>query len=124
MDFEKYMGDDFHPAPFFMTYPLPLYFAEERKMAREAEYLKSLYPADARKIQQIVESAMAILDYEESMIYDDYPDKIMLRKIMGTIYVQISDMQDADKKKDLVDILVIEDLIRKRDKHNRKNNKY
>jgi hypothetical protein len=66
---------------------------------------------------------MAILDYEESMIYDDYPDKIMLRKIMSTIYVQISDMQDADKKKDLVDILVIEDLIRKREKHNRKNNK-
>lgn len=105
-----------HPVPFYMTYPLPLYFDEERKRAREAEYFKSMYPADARKIQKIVEDAMHILDYEGSMIYDEYPDKIMLRRLMGIIYDQIKEDDGLKDKKDIVDILVIEEVARRRQK--------
>lgn len=103
-----------HPVPFYMTYPLPLYFEEERRRAREAEYLKSMYPADARKIQKIVEDAMQILDYEGSMIYDEYPDRIMLRRLMAIIYDQIKDDEILKDKKDIVDILVIEDIMGRR----------
>lgn len=113
---ERVMDLTNHPVPFYMTYPLPLYFEEERKRAREAEYLKSMYPADARKIQKIVENAMQILDYEGSMIYDEYPDKIMLRRLMGIIYDQIKDDDSLKDKKDIVDILVIEDVMKRRQK--------
>lgn len=105
-----------HPVPFYMTYPLPLYFEEERRRAREAEYLKSMYPADARKIQGIVENAMQILDYEGSMIYDEYPDKIMMRRLMTIIYDQIKDDESMKDKRDIVDILVIEDILNRRQK--------
>lgn len=113
---ENGMDTSNHPVPFYMTYPLPLYFDEERKRAREAEYFKSMYPADARKIQKIVEDAMHILDYEGSMIYDEYPDKIMLRRLMGIIYDQIKEDDGLKDKKDIVDILVIEEVARRRQK--------
>ncbi|NBH84165.1 hypothetical protein D7X88_14855 [bacterium C-53] len=112
----EHMDINNHPVPFYMTYPLPLYFEEERRRAREAEYLKSMYPADARKIQGIVENAMQILDYEGSMIYDEYPDKIMMRRLMTIIYDQIKDDESMKNKRDIVDILVIEDILNRRQK--------
>ena len=85
-----------HPVPFYMTYPLPLYFEEERRRAREAEYLKSMYPADARKIQGIVENAMQILDYEGSMIYDEYPDRWQMYKLAQDILERIKRQEAKD----------------------------
>ena len=59
---------------------------------------------------------MQILDYEGSMIYDEYPDKIMMRRLMTIIYDQIKDDESMKNKRDIVDILVIEDILNRRQK--------
>lgn len=103
------------------------YIFENMKAAREKEYLKSMYPREAKRIQKAVEDALEILDYEDSMIYDDYPDKLMLRKLMQTIYHQLFDiegMQDEKGKRDLVDILVIQDIMKRRERSGRKKYKF
>ena len=38
--------------PFYMTYPLPLYYQEEDTILKDLEYLQQMYPADARKYQK------------------------------------------------------------------------
>ena len=50
------------------------------------------------------------------MIYDEYPDKIMMRRLMTIIYDQIKDDESMKNKRDIVDILVIEDILNRRQK--------
>lgn len=75
--------------PFYMTYPLPVYFEEEDAVMRDLEYLQEMYPAAARKYQGKVSEVLDRFDYDGSMIYDEYPDKWamyhMTQNIMSVI---------------------------------------
>lgn len=67
--------------PFYMTYPLPMAYEEEDVMLRDLDYLQQMYPQDAKKYQKKIVNILDKMDYEGSMIYDDYPDQFMLYKL-------------------------------------------
>lgn len=67
--------------PFYMTYPLPVFYEEESRYMQDLEYLQQMYPARAKKYQSRIAKMLDRLDYEGSMIYDEYPDKLMLYKL-------------------------------------------
>lgn len=71
--------------PFYMTYPLPLYYQEEDTAMRDLEYLQQMYPIEAKKYQKVVASMLDKLDYEGSMIYDEYPDKWQMYRLSQNI---------------------------------------
>jgi hypothetical protein len=75
--------------PFYMTYPLPMYDREEESVIRDLEYLQQMYPQEARKYQQMIVSILDKLDYEGSMIYDEYPDRWQLYKLSRDILERI-----------------------------------
>ena len=75
--------------PFYMAYPLPMYYQEEDTVIRDLEYLQQMYPAEAKKYQKIIASILDKLDYEGSMIYDEYPDKWQLYKLSMEILDRI-----------------------------------
>lgn len=75
--------------PFYMTYPLPMYYQEEDTIIRDLEYLQQMYPAEAKRYQKIISSILDKLDYEGSMIYDEYPDRWQLYKLSGEILDRI-----------------------------------
>lgn len=75
--------------PFYMTYPLPMYYQEEDSIIRDLEYLQQMYPAEAKKYQKIIVSILDKLDYEGSMIYDEYPDRWQLYKLSKDILERI-----------------------------------
>ena len=35
--------------PFYMTYPMPLFYEEEDKAMRDLEYLQEMYPKESRR---------------------------------------------------------------------------
>ena len=45
--------------PFYMAYPLPMYYQEEDTVIRDLEYLQQMYPAEAKKYQKIIASILA-----------------------------------------------------------------
>ena len=57
--------------PFYMTYPLPLYYQEEDTATRDLEYLQQMYPAEAKKYQKMVAGILDIRRQEEK----ENPDK-------------------------------------------------
>lgn len=59
--------------PFYMIYPLPLGAQEEEAMIRDLEYMQQLYPADAKKYQKRIAAVLDKIDYDGSLIYDEYP---------------------------------------------------
>lgn len=72
--------------PYYMAYPMPLAFDDERTERRDLEYMKSLYPDVAKRLLPYVEEECDRMEYEGSMMYDEYPDKLQLRLLCGRIY--------------------------------------
>lgn len=71
--------------PFYMTYPLPIGYEEEDTVIKDLEYLQQMYPFEARKYQKTISSILDRLDYEGSLIYDEYPDKWQIFKLSKDI---------------------------------------
>lgn len=112
--------------PFYMTYPLPMYYQEEDSIIRDLEYLQQMYPAEAKRYQKVIAGILDKLDYEGSMIYDEYPDKWQLYKLSKDILDRIKrDEEKADSKEeippekwewmgDLVQILLFYEIYKRR----------
>ena len=72
--------------PYYMAYPMPLAYDDEKIERRDFEYMKSLYPAMAKKVLPYVEDECDRMEYDCSMMYDEYPDKLQLRMMCSRIY--------------------------------------
>ncbi len=83
--------------PFYMTYPLPLYYQEEDTVTRDLEYLQQMYPTEAKKYQKIVAGILDKLDYEGSMIYDEYPDKWQMYRLSQSVMEHIRQQNEREK---------------------------
>ncbi len=112
--------------PFYMTYPLPMYYQEEDSIIRDLEYLQQMYPSEAKRYQKIIAGILDKLDYEGSMIYDEYPDKLQLYKLSNDILERIRREeekehpdQDVTPEKwewlgDLIQILLFYEIYKRR----------
>ena len=87
--------------PFYMTYPLPMAYEDEDAMLRDLDYLQQMYPQDAKKYQKKIVAILDKMDYEGSMIYDDYPDQFMLYKLSRDITEMIRKDVAADNEEEL-----------------------
>lgn len=72
--------------PFYMAYPMQNVFLEEMEYERDMQKLKDLYPKEVKSIQALVEEECDKMEYEGSLMFDEYPDKLMLRQIVNRIY--------------------------------------
>lgn len=54
-------------------------YSGERMQEREFALMKSYFPDTALKVQEKVEEECELLDYEGSRLYDEYPDRLMMR---------------------------------------------
>lgn len=84
--------------PFYMTYPLPMFQQKENTVLRDLEYLQQMYPKEAKKYQKIIAGILDKMDYEGSMIYDEYPDRIQLYKLSMDILERIK--REEQKKRE------------------------
>lgn len=67
--------------PYYMAYPMPLVYDDERRERMDFEYMKSMYPDAAKKLLPYIEDECDRMEFEGSMIYDEYPDRLQLRLI-------------------------------------------
>lgn len=117
--------------PYYMAYPMPLQYDDERMERRDFEYMKSMYPMTAKRILPYVEEECDRMSYEESMIYDEYPDQLQIYLMCGRIFEKIKkeDLQDSeemmglqmdDRLRDLIHIMVFSEIFRRRCCHRKK----
>lgn len=71
--------------PFYMTYPMPLTRQNEDTVLRDLEYLQQMYPVQAKQYQKRIVEILDKMDYEGSMIYDEYPDRWQLYRMSQNI---------------------------------------
>lgn len=117
--------------PYYMAYPMTLDFKDERAERMDYEYLRSMYPEIPKTILPYVEEECDRMAYENSMIYDQYPDKLQLRLMCGRICADIkkheklsrnesmrellNDMEQGGKwLRDLTEVMLYQELFRRR----------
>lgn len=111
--------------PFYMAYPLPLYYQEEDTVTRDLEYLQQMYPLEAKKYQKIIAETLDKLDYEGSMIYDEYPDRWQIYRLTQVIVDKIKKMESEESLApregitEFVQVLLCYEIYRKR--HSNRN---
>ena len=115
--------------PFYMTYPMPLFYQEEDSVQRDLEYLQQMYPTEAKRYQKKVASILDKIDYEGSMIYDEYPDRMRLYQLAEDILNQIKreDMQETEEENpekwnrvgDMIQILLFYEIYKRRHTNHR-----
>lgn len=76
--------------PFYMAYPMQAVYMEEMDYARDMQKLKDMYPKEVQEIQNIVEEECDKMEYDGSLMFDETPDRLMLRQIMDRIYDAVS----------------------------------
>lgn len=115
--------------PYYMVYPVPFAFDEERNDRRDYEYMKSMYPDAARKILPFVEEECDRCEHPLSMMYDEYPDRLQLRMMCSRICKRIKEnhlFEDGheaepvgaagrdDWLRDLTAVILYQELLRRR----------
>lgn len=73
------------PLPFYMTYPGYSGTEQESALLQDMEYLQRAYPNEVKRYQRRVAQILDKMDYEGSMIYDEYPDFYSLRRMTDSM---------------------------------------
>ena len=119
--------------PFYMTYPMPMFGQQENTVMRDLEYMQQMYPKEAKRYQKLIAGILDKMDYEESMIYDEYPDRIQLYRLAMDILDRVKREEnsneesspDADSPEkwqrigDLIQILLFYEIYKRRHKDER-----
>ena len=106
--------------PFYMAYPLPLYYQQEDSVTRDLEYLQQMYPSQAKKYQKVIAETLDRIDYEGSMIYDEYPDKWQIYRLTQIVTDKIRQSEgesadiDPDRTAEFVQVLLSYEIYKKR----------
>lgn len=112
--------------PFYLSYQTPYFMREEDSVLRDLEYLQEMYPRQAKDLQKRIISVLDKLDYEGSMLYDEYPDKWQLYRLSDTV-VGILRREEEEKEdsehiteekwewiKDMVQIVLYYEIYKRR----------
>lgn len=106
--------------PFYMAYPLPLYYQQEDNVTRDLEYLQQMYPTQAKKYQKIIAEMLDSIDYDGSMIYDEYPDRWQIYRLTQMIVDKVKSEKDESSDIDsgqlseFIQVLLFYEIYRKR----------
>ena len=113
-------SNDFYPKiPFYMTYPMQNTVFEEMEYEKDCKRLQEMYPRDARRIQSMVDEECDRMEYDGSMMYDEYPDRLQLRLMCRRIYDK-AEKEENDPGTwlmDLIEVMTYQELCRRRAEH-------
>ena len=109
------------PMPFYMAYPIPYLYDQEKEQDRDLQVMKSFYSGTAMRIQNLVEQECDRMEYDGSMMFDDYPDKLTMRRICRRIKEKLpeemEEMEAMDRRDgldDLIGVLLYNEMYRRR----------
>ena len=116
--YEQYVPGQ-NPTPFYQAYgryPFCPFCPWEDEKARDQRKFRELYPALARQIQPLVEEECDRMEYDGSMMYDEYPDQLQLRMMCRRIYDRMAEEEGetGDWLMELIQVMTYHELCQRR----------
>lgn len=116
--------------PYYMAYPTPFSYDDERTERMDYEYLKSMYPEVPKRILPYVEEECDRMEYENSMVYDQYPDKLQLRLMCRRICENVKKHEKLPEEMgekyldDLAGVMLFQELYKRRSDQRRRSRRF
>ena len=82
--------------PYYMAYPMPLLYDDEKTERRDYEYMQSMYPLAVKRLLPYIEEECDRMSYEGSLIYDEYPDRLQMHMMCNRIYEKAKRQKPKD----------------------------
>ena len=138
----EHREDMYYRIPFYMTYPMQNLYLTEMEYEKDMERMKELYPREVKRIQDMVDEECDKMEYEGSLMFDEYPDRMMLEQITDRIAermrvaeennMEASHRRDElppfrppigprDDLRNLIGVLLNHEMYRRRCRHRRCN---
>lgn len=123
--------------PFYVPYPMQMQsnYLNEMEYEKDLDRMKELYPKQVKRIQKYVDEECDKMEYEGSLMFDEYPDKMMLQRICKNIMEKMQDGEEEDIESseyrrgpsrgdglsDLVEVLLYNEMYKRRCRRRRCN---
>ena len=108
---------DYFPGPALIPGMSPILGAGKlMEFEDDIQYMKQLYPGMCKKILQNIEERCDRLEYEGSMLFDSYPDKVTLERMAKEILAASQDESIATSENllALTTILLYQEILYRR----------
>ncbi len=107
------MDYDHRILPYYLTYPGRMAARGEDAMLRDMEYFQQTYPCQVRRYQRRISQILDKLDYDGSMIYDEYPDRYSLERLGKDILRTLKKEEESDPSNPMPprDLAWLEELV-------------
>lgn len=111
--------------PYYMAYPTPMLYDDERQDRKDFEYIKSIYPDAAKKLIPYIEDECDRMEYAGSLMFDEYPDRLQLHLMCGRVYEKVKEKEsfmdracrergNAGWLRDLIQVMLYQELYKRR----------
>lgn len=107
--------------PYYSAYQMFDFLDKNNEEARDRTYLRRMYSARMSAVQRIVEEECDKMEYDGSMMFDEYPDKLMLQKKCSHILDRVAEenggqcpCKDEDWLKDTISVLLYNEMYKRR----------
>ncbi|MGN0465957.1 MAG: hypothetical protein ACI4F9_06355 [Lachnospiraceae bacterium] len=99
---------------------LDLFASKEQTEEKDFDNIKRLYPKTAQSLLSLIEDICDKMEYNGSMMYDEYPDKISIQKICDSHCKEKMDF-DSCSREELLQVLLLQEMYYRRCRYRRRN---
>ncbi len=118
---------DYYREPFYLQRNPMIGMHLTPEESRDLEYVREMYPKAFSKIQEQVERECDRQEFAGSMMFDEYPDRLSMRRIANRIFDEVKKQEGNCKKncihypdnqwlKDIIMVLLLNEMCRRRQK--------
>lgn len=136
------------PIPFYMAYPFLLPLDQEQAQEKDLQVMKSFYSRRAARIQEKADRECDRMEYDGSMMFDEYPDKFMMEHLCRKIEQEVlkeeegntsvlkieetcqggqgscGNRREEEGLRDLIGVILFNEMFRRRSRHRRQKRFY
>ena len=134
--------------PFYMSYPMQNLYLTEMEYEKDMDRMKELYPKEVGRIVECVEDECDRMEYEGSLMFDEYPDKFMMEHLCRKIEQEVlkeeegntsvliieetcqggqgscGNKREEEGLRDLIGVILFNEMFRRRSRHRRQKKFY
>lgn len=100
--------------PYYQMPGYPQMLWQEMESERDMMRIKEMYPEAAKDILPYVEEECDKMEYEGSVMFDEYPDRVMMDRIRNSIYDRVKDRYELPEESDQDEIFAMNRETRRR----------
>lgn len=106
---------------YYMNYPYYDIFGRKNDDSRDMIYMRKMYPDTMVEIQSVVDDECDKMEYDGSLMFDEYPDRLMLKNLHSKVCERVHDecactkqCNDTRMVDDTVSVMLCNEMCRRR----------